>query len=186
MEPNKPLITISGPPASGTSSVAEELADQLNFEIVSGGDIFRKMADEYGLTLAELTRKCEADESIDQEVDERLKELIVRHAEGERETEKDGLIVESRLAGWHAEEYATTKVHLTAPRDVRISRIDDRDETIDELKEREQSEISRWKEFYGVDITDSSIYDLNIDTSNNSVEQAVNKITQEVTNQITQ
>ena len=44
------LLTISGPIGSGKSTVAAALAEELSYEHVSGGDIFRELAAERGYT----------------------------------------------------------------------------------------------------------------------------------------
>lgn len=169
MEQKYPLVTISGPPASGTSTLSENIAQSLNFEVVNGGDIFRNIAEEKGLTLSELSELSEEDDSIDKEIDNRLKDTIQDHLSGERKPDGDGLIVESRLAGWHADGRADLSIYLDAPAEVRAQRISDRDETVDELKRREESEAKRYMDYYGIDIHDLSIYDMVIDTNDVSI-----------------
>lgn len=170
------LITISGPPASGTSTLSENLADSLNFEIVNGGDMFRQVAKDRDLTLQELVELSETDESIDKEIDSRLKDVIDAHVNGERKPDGEGLIVESRLAGWHAKDNADLKVYLEAPLEVRAKRLNDRDETVEELKEREKSDMKRYFDYYNIDINDKSIYDLVLDTHKLSIEQMTSKV----------
>lgn len=169
MEQKHPIVTISGPPASGTSTLSGNIAQSLNFEVVNGGDIFRRVASDKGLTLAELSELSEEDDSIDKEIDDRLEDIIEAHISGEREPDGDGLIVESRLAGWHADGRADLSIYLDAPVEVRAQRISDRDETVEELKMREESEAKRYIEYYGIDMHDLSIYDIVIDTDDVSV-----------------
>jgi cytidylate kinase len=176
MESTKPLITISGPPAAGTSTLSDALESELGFEHVNGGDIFRSLANEKDLSLAELTELSEEDESIDKEVDSRLKRTIEKHLSGEREPNGDGLIVESRLAAWHAEGRADLSIHLYAPTEVRAERIEGRDETVDELEARQKSEAERYEEYYDIDITDKSVYDLEINTNKLDEKQMVEKV----------
>lgn len=154
------LLTISGPAGSGKSTVATGLAQELGYEHVSGGDIFRDIADDRGLTPLELNKLAETDEQIDRDLDKRLRELAI--------TGED-LILESRLAGWMAGDYASFRIWLDAPLDVRVMRIADREgkerltaerETI----ERTQSEAQRYEEYYHIDIHDLSIYDLAVNT----------------------
>ena len=166
METVPPLITISGPPASGTSSVAEQLTERLEFEYINGGDIFREMAEDRDLTLSELTELSEKTDEIDKELDTRLKQIIEDHLAEDRDPDGKGLLVESRLAGCHAEGRADISVYITADPDIRYSRTSDREETLAEMKRREKSEKQRYKKYYGYDMEDPSVYDLYIDTSN--------------------
>ena len=164
------LITISGPPASGTTTLTEKLADNLGLEIVSGGKIFRKMAADRGMPLAEFTEIAEETDTIDKELDNKLKSVIDAHLEGQRESDHNGLVVDSRLAGWLANGRADLSVWLDAPSDVRAKRISNRTETAEELRTRAQSDASRYQSYYGIDINDLSIYDLVIDTDTLSEE----------------
>ncbi|MCU4741452.1 (d)CMP kinase [Natronoglomus mannanivorans] len=160
------LVTVSGPPASGTSTLAERLADEFNLERLNGGDVFRTMAAEYEMELPEFSRLAETDDRIDRELDDRLEGEIDAHLAGRRssETRSRGLLVESRLAGWHADGRATLAVGLVAPVEVRAARIDDRSETVAELRARERSEAERYRSYYGLEIDDPSVYDLVVDT----------------------
>ncbi|TYT63208.1 (d)CMP kinase [Natrialba swarupiae] len=159
-----PLITLSGPPAAGTTTCSELLSMAYGYEILNGGDIFRELAAERDTSAAEFTAVAESDPSIDRELDRRLEDAIDAHLDGTREPAGEGLVVESRLAGWHADGRATLSVWLDAPLEVRADRLDDREETPAELRERERSDAERYREYYGIDITDLSIYDLVIDT----------------------
>ena len=174
MQHTTPLVTVSGPPAAGTTTLTSQLADVYGFEVLNGGMVFREMAAERGLSLAEFTDLASEDPSIDKELDDIIEAEITAHVEGEREPDGGkGLIVESRLAGWHADGRADLSIWLDAPPEVRASRMDDRDETAEELRIREQSEAKRYEEYYGIDITDRSVYDVVIDTSTVSKEGMV-------------
>ncbi|MDG5777282.1 AAA family ATPase [Haloarculaceae archaeon H-GB2-1] len=155
------LLTVSGPAGSGKSTLAASLADALDYEHVSGGDIFRSLADERGLTPLELNRQAEEDDQIDRDLDRRLRDIA---------REEDDLVLESRLAGWMAGEYADLKLWLDAPLDVRAARIADREEKAveqarEETRARADSESLRYEEYYGIDIEDRSLYDLTVNTA---------------------
>lgn len=171
-----PLITVSGPPGSGTSTTAEILRDEFGFEHLSGGDIFRQMASDRGMSLQELTEAAETDESIDKEVDEKLQTIAEKHANGVRHTDV-GLILESRLAGWHAKKHADLKIWIDAPPETRLERTVGRDETPDELVSREKSEAERYKNYYGIDIRDLSIYDLSLNSGCLTVDEMKDVLT---------
>jgi cytidylate kinase len=160
------LITVSGPAGVGKSTLAEGLADALGYDHVSGGDIFRELADERGVSLVEFNRLAEEDEQIDLDLDRRLRQIA---------EEREDLVVESRLAGWMAGDHADLKLWLDAPLSVRAARIADRedksvDEAREETKARAGSEALRYEEYYGIDIDDLAIYDLTVNTARWSID----------------
>jgi len=154
------LITVSGPAGSGKSTFAANLAVALDFEHVSGGDIFRSLADERGMSLVEFNRLAEEDDQVDRDLDRRLRTIAA---------ERDDVVLESRLAGWMAGDYADLKFWLDAPRSVRVDRVAEReDKSVEsartETAERAESEARRYREYYGIEIDDRSIYDVVINT----------------------
>ena len=106
------IITISGRPGSGKSTVARLLARRLRFDHVSAGDFMRDMAAERGISVLELSRIAEHDDAIDREIDERSRRL------GE---ERDRFVIDARLA-WHFIPDAF-KVFLDVRLDVAARRI---------------------------------------------------------------
>jgi len=155
------LITVSGPAGSGKSTLAAELAEARSCEHVSGGDIFREIAAERDLTPLELNKLAEEDDQIDRDLDRRLRSTA---------RDNDALVLESRLAGWMAGEYADLRIWLDAPLDVRAERIADREDkpvatAREETEARAESEARRYHEYYGIDIDDLGIYDLVINTA---------------------
>ncbi|MFB6200383.1 MAG: (d)CMP kinase [Halorhabdus sp.] len=155
------LITVSGPAGSGKSTLAASLADALDYEHESGGDIFRSLAEERGMTPLELNKQAEEDESIDRDLDRRLRTVA---------KDREDLVLESRLAGWMAGDHADLKLWLDAPLAVRADRIAKREnkpfeQAKTETEQRGNSEGQRYAEYYGIDIDDLSIYDLAINTA---------------------
>src|SRR6056297_1130429 len=155
------LLTVSGPPGSGKSTNAAALADRFDLDHVSGGDIFRELADERGYTPVEFNELAEEDEQIDRDLDRRLREIAV---------DGEDILLESRLAGWLAADHADIKIWLDAPREIRAERIADREEkpvevARQETSRRENSESLRYKEYYNIDIADLTIYDITCNTA---------------------
>lgn len=167
---NNILVTVSGPPASGTSSLASKLSEKINAEVISGGDIFRNMADDRNIKPYELSEMAENDDSIDKEVDKRLKSIIKDHINSNN---SEKLIIDSRLAGWHADGNADLSIWLQAPIDTRFERLESRNETREELRRREESDAKRYLNYYNIDITNMSVYDLVIDTDTFSEKDTV-------------
>jgi len=155
------LITVSGPPGSGKSTNAVQLADALGLGHVSGGDIFREMAAERDMTPVEFNEFAEEDPQIDRDLDRRLREIAV---------ERDDVVLESRLAGWLAADHADFRFWFDAPLSVRAERIAEReskpvDRARTETERREASERKRYEEYYNIDIEDLSIYDAAYNTA---------------------
>lgn len=155
------LLTVSGPPGSGKSTTAAALAAEFGIEHVSGGDIFRSLAEERGYTLAEFNELAEEDDEIDRDLDRRLQQIA---------HERDDVLLESRLSGWLAADEADVRIWLDAPLSVRAARIADREgkpveQAETETEEREASEHERYLDYYNIDISDLSIYDLSINTA---------------------
>lgn len=155
------LLTVSGPPGSGKSTAAASLAEALGYDHVSGGDIFRDLAAEHGMNLETFNALAEEDDSIDRDLDRRLRGIAA---------ERGDLVLESRLSGWMAGDHADLRFWLDAPTDARAARIADReDKPVKQAKEetvtREDSEALRYREYYGIDIDDLSIYDLVVNTA---------------------
>jgi len=155
------LITVSGPAGSGKTTFAEALADELDYEYVSGGDIFRSMAAERDMSVVAFNELAEENDQVDRDLDRRLREIA---------SERDDLVLESRLAGWMAGDHADLKFWLDAPRSVRFERVADREDKSvttarQETTDRAESEARRYEAYYSIDIEDRSIYDLVINTA---------------------
>lgn len=154
------LITVSGPPGSGATTVARELSETINYEYVNAGNLFREVASDRGLSLNELLEQAENDDTLDRSLDARLQRIIEQH-----DFTESGLVLEARLAGWVAGDNADFKVWLDAPTDVRVERTKYRMHEDVALQERETNEATRYEKYYGIDIEDTKFYDLHINTA---------------------
>lgn len=153
------IITLSGQPGSGKTSVAREISSKYGFTIISAGEQFRKLAQERGMTLEEFGTLAENDPSIDVAIDQRQKELSTKYSNA---------LVEGRLAGRTID--AELKIWLKTPLSVRAQRISKREgitpeQALSETRTREICEITRYKKYYDIDLNDLTIYDIVIDTS---------------------
>ncbi|MDD5341776.1 MAG: cytidylate kinase family protein [Patescibacteria group bacterium] len=83
------IISISGKPGSGKSSVAEAIAREFGLKRYYIGGLRREMARQRGLTLEDLNRLGEREDFTDREVDEYQKKL------GETE---DNFVIEGRTS----------------------------------------------------------------------------------------
>lgn len=159
------LITISGPPGSGKSTLSQILSVRFGLELVSMGDIFRKMAEDRCMSLDEFGLLAKCDEKIDRRLDDAQKKIA---------KERDNIILEGRLSGFLVD--ADLKVWLKAPIETRAERIAQREckpvpAAMAETSEREQCERERYLNHYNIDIRDLSVYDLVIDSSKWKPEQ---------------
>jgi len=171
-------IAISGPPGSGKTTVARRVAKKLGFELILTGKIFRKQAMDAGVDVLQYNRMAERNPEIDKKLDEE----IVRIAR-----EKDDIVIEGRLAGQLLERSGIDafKVFITASRKTRASRIaqregTSREEELNRLKSREDSEKRRYLEFYGIDIDDLSVYDLVVDSNDISAQRVSEIVLEEI------
>lgn len=170
-------IAVSGPPGSGKTTVCEMVAGAMGYELVLVGRIFRDMADERGVDLAAFGRLAEEDDAIDRELDRRMV-AIARASED--------MVIEGRLTAalLKREGVDVLAVGIGATEDVRCERIAGReckpqDEVLGEMRARERSEAKRYADYYGIDPTDRSIYDLWIDSSDRSPEDIADEIVRE-------
>ncbi len=159
------VITIGGLHGTGKSSVADRVAREFGLRRVSAGMIFRQLAKEHGMTLERFSRLAEERPEIDRLLDKRIAE----------EARSGDVVLDGQLAAWMVGDLADLRVLLTAPLETRVHRIAGRDgvdyETaLHETVIREESEAERYREFYNIDISDLSIYDLVINTEKYDLE----------------
>ena len=166
-------ITITGDPGSGKTTFARNVAERTGYTLITTGNMFRALAKEKGISVADLNELAETQEEIDREVDDYLCAL---------NQEQDNLVLDSRMA-WHFIK-ESFKVRLTIDLDVAVERIfndeerakswDDRfpdmDTAMQEVQRRKESEINRYKRLYTVDIGKDENFDLVINTSHKSQE----------------
>jgi len=153
-------LTISGLPGSGTTTVAKLLSKELSLELISAGAVFRQMAAEKNLPLEQFSEMAEANDDFDRVIDERQREEAMK---------TENAIVEGRLSGFIVPD-ADLKIWLKAPVEIRAKRITVRekityDKALHAMKSRERSEYKRYKQYYGLNLDDLSIYDLVIESS---------------------
>lgn len=155
------LITVSGPPGSGTTTTAEHVAARLELDLVPGGEVFRAMAVERGYSLSEFGAYAADHPQVDVELDARLAERA----------RKGDVVIESRLAAWIArnEGLAAVTVFIDCPPDERARRVAQREgltvaRALAANDERQHVERSRYLALYGIDTDDLTVYDLVLDS----------------------
>ena len=174
------IISISGKPGAGKTTVAELLAKKLKYKSYYMGGIRRELAKKRGMTLEEYNKLGETDSSTDSEVDEYQKKL------GKIE---DNFVIQGRTSFKFIPQ--SFKVYLDVDDDVAIARIwqdiqknpEQRNEASTSLadvrknfKKRMQSDKKRYMKYYGFDCYDQRHYNLVIDTTHQTPEDVVRKI----------
>ena len=169
-------ITIAGDLGSGKSTVANHLINNINYRIESAGLIFRRLAEQHGMSAKEFNQFIESNPKYDNMVDDTIKEM------GEKE---ENIIFDSRLAWYFVPK--SFKIYMYVDVDTATERIfndkgrvsesySDMATAKKEIIERRESEVLRYKTFYNIDINNYSNYDFIIDTSHatkNEVNDAV-------------
>ncbi len=158
-------ITISGLSGTGTSTVGKLLATELGAVFMSGGNIFREMAEELGMSVYEFDEYVKTHPEYDEQLDARQKKF------GE---ENNNFVFESRLAWFFIPD--SFKVKLECELAERVRRIGEREEgNLDELRKktlaREATYTPRYNKLYGIeDWHADENFDLIIDAT--SISQA--------------
>lgn len=190
------IITISGEPASGKSTLVKKMEEKYKkigyrVHIVITGHIFRDRVkkeylkmypDRIDANLADIQedetfakKRAEIDTAIDEWVAQLGKEI------NSEERPNDVYIIDSRLA-WHniPESYA---VRLTVDETIAGQRVvndqtrgtedsyDTLEEAIEKTRQRKLGEIERYKKRYGVDLANTKNYNLIVDSSHLNPEE---------------
>ncbi len=179
MAQKKTIITISGSIGSGKSSTANRIAELLNYQRFSAGNVMRAMATEKNISLGELTKQALTDPSIDAAIDDALR------AAGAKEK----LVIDSRL-GFHFIP-DSFKVYIALPRAIAVDRIwDDMQhnphraveqvaskDVLDHMVAlRADSERIRYQQLYGVTVDDPTHFDLWVSSQTDSIEDIAQSI----------
>ncbi len=152
------IITISGRPGSGKSTVSKLVAKKMNLKHYSTGDFMRLMASNRKLSLLELSKLAETDSSIDEELDERQRSLALN---------EDDFVIDARLAFYFIP--FSFKVFLQVSEEVAANRISGREtltkqEALEKTRERLNSEHKRYLDLYNVNYEDKKHFNLVINT----------------------
>lgn len=166
------IITITGKPCSGKGTVSKIFCSNYNFEYVCTGDMFRKLAKDYGFDDVLEFQKNDVCKNADKIVDNQTIELGKTRI-------NDNIVVDSRLA-WHfiPDSY---KVFIDVDWEVAGKRLvgaKRESEKTTDVKSATEKLIARWKkensrylELYGANNLNSKNYDLVISSSNKTPEE---------------
>ncbi|MEA3515445.1 MAG: nucleoside monophosphate kinase [Nanoarchaeota archaeon] len=170
------IITISGKPGCGKSTVAKIIAKEIGYKHISGGDMRGEIAKKHNMTIDELNKLAETEDWTDREVDDYLKKL------GETE---DNFCIDSRTA-FHFIPHATKifidcDLYVAAERIFKDQRLDEKHQDTAQgvremIKTRWELCRQRWIRYYGFDIANLDNYNLIIDSSHKTIQEVVREI----------
>jgi len=170
------IISLSGAPGSGKSTIAQMLADKLGWPRYYMGGLRREAAKKRGLSLAEYNTLGENDVNTDKEVDEYQREL------GEKE---DNFVIEGRTS-WYFIPHSL-KIYLDVEPKEGAKRIfgslqhqNNRNEgghlatwqdVLASTNERVACDKRRYRQYYDIEVYDKKNYDFYLDTTDLTPDQ---------------
>jgi len=160
-------ITITGSLGSGKTTICRILRDKYGFEVYSAGIVQRRLAEELGISVLEMSGIMRANHEYDRMIDDKTARMA-------RENKERDVVFDSRLAWNFVEE--SYKVFLTVELDVAARRVynDNRgnvekytsvEDTKEKLRLRVEGENIRYKEIYGIEYLDHDNYNLVLDAT---------------------
>ncbi|MBI2668327.1 cytidylate kinase family protein [Candidatus Woesearchaeota archaeon] len=181
------ILTISGTPGSGKSTIAKILAGKLNAERIYVGGIRRELAKKKGMTLVELNEYAKTHPETDVDVDKKAAQEARKMAQ-----QKKDVIVEGRTQFHFLPE--SVKVYVKVDHEEGARRIwkdlqqaDTRqqrnegefssfEEFKKKLQEREKLDAKRYLKYYGLDHHNEKQYDLVVDTTKITAQEGAKRI----------
>ena len=161
------IVTITGLPGSGKTSVAKELAKHLHLKHYSMGDIFRAIAKKRKVSVLTLTKQGKLADYLDREQQRIAKK-------------NKNCIIDSRL-GAYLIKNSNVRIYIYATLKTRVNRIAKRDKmsykkALHETLSRERQELNHYRKEYNIDYRCKKLYNIVINTEGLSVEETTRKI----------
>jgi cytidylate kinase len=178
------IITVTGLPGSGKTTIIKQLSEALHLPWYSVGDLRGKMAKERGITIDELNTIGESEAFTDKEVDDYQKSL--GHT-------SESFVIDGRLSWYFIPN--SFKIFLDVDPKIGAERIFEaskKGERSDEesytsaeeaaqfISNRVASDVKRYQKYYQVDFLHRNNYDLVLDTSSITAEEATRQILEKI------
>ena len=176
----KDIISITGDLASGQSTLAKTLAEDLNYHLYRNGTYARELAVEHGMSITEFCEYLVDHPEIDRQIEKSATEYAKTH---------NDIVIDAKI-GWYAVP-ESFKVYLKVDIDVAAKRAFSdpnrkRSENLPTLEaqkadmiKRAKGDLERYYELYNVHRNDMSNYDYVLDTSDLTPEEVLIKIKEE-------
>lgn len=174
-KPRKLVVVVSGPPGSGSTSVARGLAKRLKLRLLVLGKLQKKLVKTGKEGRAAL-------ESWDTKKGSSKKTHVNRDKMQVKVAKKGNIVICGKLSIHFLRDISDYKIWLDVPLKVRAKRTAKRDripvkEAMREIRKRQYIERNEWKKMYGFDyFYQKKIANLVIDSSNLTLKQTVKKI----------
>jgi len=163
--------------ASGSTTLAWELAKKLGWRFHIAGEVFRQYCQERGWPIE---RYKDIPEEIDREADEKAREMFEK---------EEGIVYEGCLAGWISKDLVHVfRVLCVAPLEVRIKRFAQRErvspeEAREKVLSRDKSTTEKLKKLYKIkDLFDREYFHLVLETDKMTLEKEVKAVLEKMAN----
>ena len=170
-----PVIVVSGPPGSGSTSVAKELAKRLHFSYFVPGRLHKKLGKSKKESEAAL-EGWHTKKGISRKTHEERDRLQLKKAK------KGNIVICGKLSIHFLKDVSDCKIWLDVPLNARAKRTAERDrisvkEAMEQIRKRQAIERKEWKKIYGFDyFYQEKIADFVIDSSGLTLKQTVERI----------
>ena len=174
------IISISGNAGSGKTTVAKILANKLNYEFISIGNIRRKIANDLNIDIYQLNNDSIKNTKFDTKVDNFQKLLNYNN----------NIILDSRLGFYFQPK--SDKIFLKVNNNIAAKRRFENQtpseqyktikEALSKIKERDFNDELRYKKLYGISHFNLNNYDLIINTSYSNINEIIEKIYNHIKN----
>ncbi len=160
------IVTFSGVPCSGKSTIADKVSERLGWKRKSLGDLMKRMAAERGMNMNDFYDQLGDDPELEKSMDMRQKRW------GDNE---DNFIIDGRISFYFMPKEKSYNIFFDLPLEIAAERSYKRGEegkgerfrSVEKAKEsiayRIENERKHYRELYGINHLDKSNYDLVVD-----------------------